>query len=377
MRIPIAVAALLALAPTPAVALAATPKRHVPGATWHHVAPRAAGFDAPRLRRIVRQARAAHSICMAVGRDGVLAADWRRPGVTARTTQDVFSVTKSITSLLVGIAQDEGRLRVNDSASRWITEWRGTPSEAVTVRDLLSNDSGRQWSPQIDYASFITAPDRTSFAIGLGQTSAPGMVWAYNNSAIQTLERVLEAATGQDVARFARDRLFRPLGMTRTRMAVDRAGKAQMFEGAQSTCGDLARLGTLMVDDGRWGRRQIVSAGWIRAATGAPSQPINAAYGLLWWLNRRGVVATNALAPVDLAAATAPTAPRTRLVPGAPADLYWAIGLGNQIVQVDPGSRTVVVRLGPVEVRPTPPTFGPADAARVVTQALRRARPAG
>ena len=57
-------------------------------------------------------------------------------------------------------------------------------------------------------------------------------------------------------------------------------------------------------------------------------------------------------------------------MPGAPADMFWAIGLGNQIVQVDPGSRTVVVRLGTAEARPQPPTFGPRDASTVVTGAL-------
>jgi hypothetical protein len=50
--------------------------------------------------------------------------------------------------------------------------------------------------------------------------------------------------------------------------------------------------------------------------------------------------------------------------------MFWALGLGNQLVQVDPGSQTVVVRLGPPEPRPRPPTFGPAEAAKVVTEAV-------
>ena len=65
------------------------------------------------------------------------------------------------------------------------------------------------------------------------------------------------------------------------------------------------------------------------------------------------------------------TAPKNgQLVPGAPLDMYWALGLGNQVVQVDPGTQTVVVRLGSAEANPQPPTFGPSEASQVVTDAI-------
>jgi CubicO group peptidase (beta-lactamase class C family) len=241
----------------------------------------------------------------------------------------------------------------------------------VTVRDLLSNDSGRQWSPAIDYRDLLRAPDRTAFAIGLPQATPPGRVWAYNNSAIQTLQRVLQRATGEDVVDYAEQRLFRPLGMAGTTMARDRAGNAQMFEGVRSTCRDMARFGTLMLDDGRWGDRRIVSAAWVHAATGVPSQPLNAGYGYLWWLNRPGAI-TNPLVATSLADAQHPTTEHGQIAPGAPQSMYWALGLGNQVVQVDPGSRTVVVRLGTGAARPKPPTFGPVEASKVVTEAVQK-----
>ncbi|SRR6266404_630176 len=62
--------------------------------------------------------------------------------------------------------------------------------------------------------------------------------------------------------------------------------------------------------------------------------PLNAAYGYLWWLNHRGVLA-GALIPMSLQQAASPATPKTRLVPGAPDQVYWAIGLGNQIVQAN------------------------------------------
>jgi CubicO group peptidase (beta-lactamase class C family) len=199
-------------------------------------------------------------------------------------------------------------------------------------------------------------------------------VWAYNNAAIQTLQRVVQRATGEDVTTFAAARLFAPLDMHDTEMRTDRAGNALVFMGVRSTCRDMARFGLLMLNHGRWGDEQVVSSEWVEAATGRSSTELNAAYGYLWWLNRRGVIGSPLVA-TSLDAAANPSTARGQLVPGAPVDMYWALGLGNQIVQVDPGSRTVVVRLGTGERRPRPPTFGPAQASRVVTEAvLDRAR---
>jgi CubicO group peptidase (beta-lactamase class C family) len=152
-------------------------------------------------------------------------------------------------------------------------------------------------------------------------------------------------------------------------MTRDPAGNALMFMGLRSTCRDMARYGVLMLDHGRWGSKQVVSSAWVDAATGRSSTALNAAYGYLWWLNRKGVVASP-LAAVSIDAAANPTTTRGQMVTGAPDDMYWAIGLGNQIIQVDPGSKTVVVRLGTGEARPTPPTFGTAEASRVVTEAV-------
>jgi CubicO group peptidase (beta-lactamase class C family) len=341
----------------------------VPGAEWETVAPASVGLDPAKLNQIAATAQQGKSNCLLVVRDGKIAGEWYFRGTNKDSVQDVFSATKSYTSTLVGIAQDDGDLNIDDKASKWITQWRNTPSDVVTVRDLLSNDSGREWSPVIDYVQLLRAADRTAFAVGLNQASPPGTVWAYNNSAIQTLQRVVQGATGQDPVAFAQQRIFAPLGMTHTTMTKDRAGNAQMFEGLRSTCRDMARFGVLMLNRGRWGDKQIVSSAWVDAATGKSSTPLNAGYGYLWWLNHEGVLASPLVA-TNLAAAKNPTTSHGRIVPGAPDDLYWALGLGNQLIQVDPGTGTVVVRLGTGEPQPKPPTFGPAEASKVVTEAV-------
>jgi CubicO group peptidase (beta-lactamase class C family) len=333
------------------------------------VTPAAVGLDAGKLDELARTAAVGKSNCLAVARDGKLAGEWYFNGTGPDTTQDVFSVTKSVTSTLIGMQADAGKVRVADRADRWIPEWKRTASAPVTVRDLLSNDSGRSWSLVQDYFQLIRSPDKTAFAVGLGQAAPPGTVWAYNNSAIQTLERVLVGTMGRDVVAAARRRLFEPIGMTHSTLSTDASGHVLTFTGLHTTCRDLLRFGSLFLNDGEWNGKRIVSADWVRRATGRSSTRLNSAYGYLWWLNRRGRIA-GPLAAVSLSGAANQTVGRGKLVPGAPADTFWALGLGNQVVQVDPGTRTVVVRMGSGESRPEPPTFGPADAAKVVTEAV-------
>jgi CubicO group peptidase (beta-lactamase class C family) len=363
--------------PTPSTATPrTTPAAPTVGVTWPRATPASVGLDATKLTQIATTAEAGNSNCLFVVRGAQVVFESYYRGKHAGDVQDIFSATKSIASILVGIAQDGRDLKVTDSASKWIPQWKGTAAQAVTVRDLLSSDSGREWSPAIDYGQLLAASDRTAFAIGLAQTSAPGTVWAYNNSADQTLERVLEKATGEDVVTFAKERLFDPLGMTETTLTRDKSGHAQLFEGATSSCRDMARFGQLLLNDGTWGTKQIVSASWIHDATAVSSSKLNAAYGYLFWLNHSGVIG-DPLVATNLADAANPKRYRGRLVPDAPNSMFWALGLGNQIVQVDPGSGTVVVRLGTAQARPKPPTFGPAEASKVVTTALLPGRSKG
>ena len=98
----------------------------------------------------------------------------------------------------------------------------------------------------------------------------------------------------------------------------------------------MARFGVLMLNHGKWGADQVVSSDWVAEATGKSSTQLNAAYGYLWWLNRSGNIGNPLVATSPDANGGGGTR-QGQLVPGAPADMYWAIGLGNQIVQVDPG----------------------------------------
>jgi CubicO group peptidase (beta-lactamase class C family) len=315
-----------------------------PGDEWAAVEPGDAGFDPARLDRLAAQAEAAGSACLVVTRNGEVVDERYWQGMTADTPREAFSVTKSVTSTLVGIAQDEGLLDLAEPAAEHIPQWSGTPAEAVTVENLLSNDSGRHWDFATDYGGMaINAADKTAFAVDLAQDDAPGEVWAYNNSAIQTLSSVLESAAGQSPVDFARTRLFEPLGMRHSELTTDAAGNALTYAGMKTTCLDLARFGHLMLRDGVWGGEPVVSPDYVEQATGESSTPLNAAYGWLWWLNHRGPIGSPRLATTG--AADAPIADG-QLVPDAPDDVFWALGFQNQIVAVIPSEGVVAVRMG-------------------------------
>ena len=341
-----------------------------PGAEWATDTPEEMGFDVAALEAVAQTADELDSACFVVTRKGRIVGEWYWDGADATTSREVFSVTKSFASTLVGIAEADGALDIEDSASEYIEEWAGTESEAVTIRNLLSNDSGREWSFGLDYSEMPASPDPTQFGIDLGQQYQPGEAWSYNNSAIQTLDRVVSEATGQVTADFAADRLFEPLGMQHSKMTTTGADGTStlMFMGISSTCRDLARFGYLFLRDGNWDGEQIVPEAWVDEATGAPSQEHNAAYGFLWWLNREGQLLTplQAVAPTD--EASEPVI--GQIAPGAPDDLFTAQGLGGQMIMVDPGSETVAVRLGEGPPVGDEGAFRALQISRVVTEAL-------
>ena len=304
-------------------------------------------------------------------RDGKLAGEWYFNGTGPDTTQNVYSATKSVTSTLVGIAQDDGDLRIDQSAARWIPEWRGTPAKAVTVRDLLSNDSGREWSLLTDYVQLLGgARPHARSPIGLRQTAAPGTVWAYNNSAEQTLERVLQRATGRDVVDV---RAAAPVRSARHDAHDDDHRQGGQRADVRGRAVDLPRHGPLRAADARPGPLGRPADRVARLGRGGDGPVVDQA--------QRGVRLPVVAQPQGRPGATrssrralrvgrAADAHGGRIVPGAPDSMFWALGLGNQIVQVDPEPRTVVVRLGDANPLALSGSFGPAEASKVVTEAV-------
>ena len=319
-----------------------TPAAVFPGATWQRA-------EAGDWSALDAELAAEGSTCVAVVKDGVLVHDAYWNGGAPRSGRRIYSITKSLTALLVGMQADDGTVDLDDTASEPVDEWRGTDAEAVTVRDLLSMTSGRRWSEAADRQMIRSTADQTDFAVSADQQRPPGEAWVYDNVAAQALESVLDdLADSDDVVDMATDRLLDPLGMRDTTWGRDAAGNALTYSGAQSTCLDLARVGHLMLNRGRWDGRQLLSADLVEQLT-SPSSTLNAAYGLMWWTNAPGRVVE-----IRRQAGFAEDIPpyEGRLAPSVPGDAFWALGYGNQYIAVVPGENLVAVRLG---ARPSSP----------------------
>ena len=151
---------------------------NAPLGSWEAVDAESAGFDQAALDALAAEAERAGSTCTAIVRDGRLVDERTFGGVPADQPREVFSVTKSVTSVLVGIAADQGLLSIDDPVSTYVPEWAGTPSETVTVRNLLSNDSGRHWDSSTDYVQMaVGAEDKSAFAhrAGSGRSARRGV----------------------------------------------------------------------------------------------------------------------------------------------------------------------------------------------------------
>lgn len=344
--------------------------RVYPGAEWATADAATSGFDTTKLDAIVADAEASGSNCFVVTRHGEVVGEWYWNGTDEHSGQEVFSATKSYSSTLVGLAQEDGKLKITDKASDYIEAWKGTPSEDVTIRNLISNDSGRYQDGVSDYVTMaVQAQDKTQYSVDLEQQHPIGSTWVYNNAAIQTLDEVLQKALGRSPSDYATERLLAPIGMRDSVMKKDQSGNTLTFMGLTSTCLDMARYGYLFLNHGNWDGKQIVPEAWVKEAT-TPSQTLNGSYGYLWWLNAKAGGEGAGQAVGDTEAGR--TDDRQQLAGGGPENAFFALGLGDQIIAVYPDEDIVVVRLAPVNVPKGAPSFGAAEINRVVTEALAR-----
>jgi len=312
---------------------------------WQTDLPDNHNFDPTLLQNVSTYAESINSDSLIVIHDGYIIWEeyWNGLGQTS-PQKNVWSVTKSFTSILVGIAQDMGYLSIDDKASDYISEWQNNSSEPVTIKQLLAQDSGRRFSQFSDNWHFrkensIGKSDMTGYAIGRGQQHTPGTVWRYNNLAIQNLDRVLSMATGQETADFAATALIEPLGMNNTTVFTDNKGQMIMPSHLRTVARDMARIGYLFINDGNWNGQQILPQSYVTEAI-SPGSTLNDAYGFLWWINtgandtwRHPAISNNA--------------EQTGIIfPDAPSDLYAASGNNGQVVIVSPSENLIIVRQG-------------------------------
>jgi CubicO group peptidase (beta-lactamase class C family) len=192
-----------------------------------------------------------------------------------------------VLSILVGIAIDKGLLRLDQKLPELISEAReGTidPRAAdITLRDLLTMSSG------FDPHEMLEVPgiwNSSTWMMRRTVRHTPGTHFYYDDEGTNLIAIILGRAVGGNVAEFARRELFVPLRIDRYQWFVDGDGNLSGASGLLLTSRDMARIGLLYLQQGRWGERQVVSKAYVLDSTRKHidgGEPVPAGYGYLWW----------------------------------------------------------------------------------------------
>ena len=213
------------------------------------------------------------------------------------TLHDVRSVTKSVVSLLYGIARHDGHVSpVDRPVLEGFAEYPDLRADAARMRILvehaLSMTMGIEWEEAIPYSDprnderrMDDATDRYRFVLGRKLVAPPGERWKYCGGATAVIAKLVARGTGRPLFDYARERLFGPLGIEHVEWTSDRVGEPSAAAGLRLRPRDMARIGQLVLNGGRWGSRQIVPADWLRESLQprAEVDPI-VRYGYFWWL---------------------------------------------------------------------------------------------
>jgi len=320
-------AALLAALP---LLLLATPPVARAG-VWPSSSPAAEGLDQEALDRGVEQLVALGGVrSVLVVRHGRIVAD-RSFGGPGRNAEpyNFKSASKSLLSALVGIALDRGVFgeRGLDATVGELLpdDARDLPKDKrrITLENLLSMEAGLRSTSRDRYGAWVAHDDWVAAALAEPLVAPPGTAFDYSTGDTHLLSAILTKATGKSTLELARSWLMRPIGGDVA--SWDRAPEGTYFGGNNlyMTPRDLARLGQLYLQGGRWGGEQVVPAAWVgtsteRHATGWPDR--YGAYGYLWWIP-----------------------------PDDPWESYAAIGYGGQFLYVVPELDMLVVMTSTLE----------------------------
>jgi CubicO group peptidase (beta-lactamase class C family) len=244
---------------------------------------------------------------------------------TANTLWYWASAGKSLTSFMVGIAQQEGYLSIHDTTSKYLglgwTNCNQSQEEKITIKNQLSMTSGLDDMAGDPYCTLDTC---------LIYKADAGTRWAYHNGPYTLLDSVIKVATGISLNQYVTQKLKIPTGMTGTFYS---AGFNNVFF---SNARSMARFGLLALNKGNWNGNQIMSDTSYFHQMTHTSQQLNKAYGYLWWLNG----SSDFMVPFSQLVFPG------KMMPDAPNDLIAAIGKNGQFINVIPSTNMVWIRMG-------------------------------
>jgi len=271
------------------------------------------GIDRHRLEAMTDSIRAHPELnvhAVLIERDGRLVYEeyfsgkderWGEPlGVvvfTRETKHDLRSVTKSVVSALVGIANSSGAIPSLDTPLLdyfpELKDLQVPERRLITIRHALMMSAGFEWNevvpyndPKNDEIVMIRSSEPMQYVLSRPIVAAAGTTWRYNGGTTQALGTIVQRATKQPLADYARTVLFAPLGVTDVEWVGNLAGVPSAASGLRLRPRDLAKFGSLYLHDGQWNGRQVLPPEWAYQSTRRrltfPGQEARG-YAYQWW----------------------------------------------------------------------------------------------
>jgi CubicO group peptidase (beta-lactamase class C family) len=266
------------------------------------------------LEQRIRSGEIANVHSVIVVQHGKTLAEWYFEGADERrgnaigvvkfrpeTIHDVRSVTKSIVSILFGIAQAQGAVKnIDTPALDYFPEYKDLwtlDRRKITLRHLLSMTSGLHWDENTysytdrrnSETAMDHAPDRLRYVLEQAIDSAPGTKFRYSGGDVALIGAVIGRATHMPLDQFAKRALFGPIGITHVEWLKDNKGVPYAASGLRLAPRDMVKIGQLMAHNGKDGARQIVPEAWVKASTTPQAlvekdESCGFHYGYFWWL---------------------------------------------------------------------------------------------
>ena len=221
---------------------------------------------------------------------------------TGTSLHDMRSASKSVVSLLVGIAIDRKLIAgTEEPAAKFFPQYAPMPAgwDAIKLRHLLTMSSGFQWDetlpwsdPKNDEPHLVLEPDPLRYILSKPIAAPPDTLWTYSGGNTDLLGNLLERLSGKSLQAFAGEVLFSPLGISEFEWKnYPRNGKLAAAAGLRLRPRDAAKIGQLVLNRGAWQDKQIVSADWIEKSTTPRFQAAGyfggtMFYGYQWWMGR-------------------------------------------------------------------------------------------
>lgn len=263
---------------------------------WPTATPEEVGVDSTALVEMFEFVRTngtrVHSVQLA--RKGKLVLDAYFYPYREDMRHDVASVTKSITSTLVGLAIDKGHLRdVQQPVPSLFPDRQPANADArkqkLGLEHLLTMRAGWDCGFEPNEARLMEmrrTSDWIQFMLDLPMVAEPGERWAYCSGNCHVLSVLITRRTGTNALAFARRELFEPLGIRDVAWPADARGNNFGWGDLQMHPRDMAKIGQLFLQRGRWGEHQVISEKWVHDATRAhvPKTSGTDQYGYFWWM---------------------------------------------------------------------------------------------